>query len=556
MTIFSNTSIPTNCSFCSVSYEKGELKDTDKVVELACHHFYHKGCIASLFREDKKNKKDLTCRICYQISIPKSEPANPDTFSLENLKVYFSNCRKDPYYRLQPEYLDALDELESRIDSAATLLGTMISLLLSSPTNKATAQISLRNWIHANIPPHLQHFSAKILTNAIAQDKVLRTLQEEISYLSLMDLKCRPLMVPKEGVPVSDYTKKGKLFDMRVSRDYILRATADYQYRQKHNIPDFDNIHNPGKFKKSLRSIMNKYAYDIEVSHGCRDVEKLRGELSNVILKNSSLPNERIIFLIDQVLQNSELSPLSTSTVSLIIQEILFNRGALRTLSQEVTRWRTIPIDQWPSDLRENGGINYIDEDNLLQFCDLKDFEKRVARTKKEFDPIYNLGKFEEKIEIINACCFYDREVIEAIKDLQKLRKEIIKVVENNAALPSSEILLFINQAIKESKVSSSSKTTIPFVIKEILFEYGALRTIDQEVDRWKKEPIEKWPLAIKERGIHFLDKDNSVKHCEIKDFEERVISQCRIDRIAYASAVLLFVGAHWLLVKNICGRF
>lgn len=246
MTIYLNNSLPTTCSYCKESYKKGEVEDTDKVAELACHHFFHKKCIASKFNGDEDNQRDLTCHSCNQISIPKRVFPNFNNLSSE-ITAHLSTLRQDPYYKLQPDFLNAITELESRLDSLEVLLRTILSHIdhLSQPNisqaekdiHNEAIETAFRDWLTTNIPSDSQCLSGKMIGDFLARDRALRTVYKEAEYLSSIAPNSRCEMIPEEGVPVLD-SSNNRVFKMRVSKDYMLRTVKDYQSKQK----DFKTI--------------------------------------------------------------------------------------------------------------------------------------------------------------------------------------------------------------------------------------------------------------------------------------------------------------------------
>lgn len=61
----SNTTQQT-CAICHEDYQGKEISDVTKVVELACHHFYHIGCIAQSLRYQENGQRDMSCCYCNQ----------------------------------------------------------------------------------------------------------------------------------------------------------------------------------------------------------------------------------------------------------------------------------------------------------------------------------------------------------------------------------------------------------------------------------------------------------------------------------------------------------
>lgn len=531
------------CLICHAEYNQGEKEDTDKVIELACHHFQHRDCIAPWFVQNETQERDITCAYCNQISMPKRESIN---LTVECLQAYFCKIEKDPHHGSSPVVRRSLEQLRPLSESILNLINNILN------ESHQSYETEFRNWLKDNITIELRYMSAKIIGEFLNRGGALKTLREEIKDLSYMPPEDWCRVVPEEGVPVIDYARDGKEFRLKVSKDYFERATKAYIHRKKHNIPNFYTIHDFGRFQESVRGIISTNKGDSEVFSSCNDLANIREDISNLILSNCSLPPEKILSVINEMIMNSELSQISKKTLPLLINQIVFERDALRTLSEQINRWKKEPNEKWPSRFKENG-IYVLNEDNSEERYGIKDFEKFVTSARK-FEAIYNVGKFEESINTIEACYFYDPEVLESIQDLKNLRKDIVELIESNNLLPIEDIFFLVTKMVMQSDVSAFSKVTIPLLVKEIVFERGALRTMAQEVTRWKQKPIEQWPSQIKETGITFLDKDNSVKHCEAKDFENRVHSQLRMDAISSIVAPTALGIATGFAVKTLLG--
>lgn len=371
MTISLHNSTYETCPICCEDYADGEREDTAKVVELACHHFQHIECTSLWFRESEKKGVDLTCGYCTQVSMPKRESLH---FTPECLEAHFSRIERDPYQGSKAKVIHCLKELRSRSESILDLLSNIIG-----PNGLTeTGETEFLNWIKANIQPQSRYIVCKVLAEFLTGGGMLKTMREEIRELSYIPTERWSAIIPEEGVAVCTVTSDGAEFRMKVSKDYLQRVAKDYVYRKKYNIPDFDRIHNLGKFKESLGYITEKYHYDPEVSGCFQDAQNLREDISNLIQSNSALSTEGILSLIKEMVGKSKVSDSSKRTIPLLINEILFDRGALRTLSQEINRWTRVPIEEWPVEMKEEG-VYFLDEDNSVQHCKIKDFEERVT---------------------------------------------------------------------------------------------------------------------------------------------------------------------------------
>lgn len=547
MTISTNNSTYDQCSICFADYLNNEREDTAKVVELACHHFQHIDCVALWFTENEKKGQDLSCGYCTQISMPKKESPR---LSIEGLETYFATIERDPYQGSKEEVIRCVEELRTLSESIVQLLSDMMNCTDLNGLTK-TGETKFYDWIRANIQPGLQYIATKIIAGFLSAGNTLRTLREEIKELSYIPTKDWSAIIPEEGVAVYDVASDGTEFRMKVSKDYLQRATKAYIHRKKHAIPDLEKIHNLGKFEEHLGYITREYFYDSEVADCVEDVKKLRGNISNLIQSSSSLPTEQLLSLIKEMIINSEVSENSKRTIPLIINEILFDRGALRTLSEEVNRWAKHAMEEWPSEIKER--VLFLDKDNSVQCCKIKDFEGLVTSA-LQFDTIHNAGKFEERLDIIAGRYFYDPEVLHSIQDAKNLRRDISYLIYTHSSLPMEEILSVIKEMVIKSEVSDHSKRTIPLLINEVLWERGALRTLKQEVERWKREENAQWPVGMRETGIYFLDKDNSLKHCTTKDFEELVASRRMNDKVSSIATYLLVGATAGFAIRNLLG--
>jgi len=59
-TIYSGRGEELECRLCCVDYEK-----SDKLVYLACSHFYHESCIIEWINKKKKEKSEPACPVCH-----------------------------------------------------------------------------------------------------------------------------------------------------------------------------------------------------------------------------------------------------------------------------------------------------------------------------------------------------------------------------------------------------------------------------------------------------------------------------------------------------------
>ncbi|MGL4347967.1 MAG: RING finger domain-containing protein [Chlamydiales bacterium] len=542
MTISVNTTMGT-CPICIEDYDIDERYDTDEVIELACHHFHHRDCIERWLSTNESNLRNLTCAYCTQITMPKSislDYYSPQVcenyYSEKNLRAHFLKIEQDPYQT--STVVRAVKEMIPHCNHILNLLKGHIP--------------ELYIWIEKNISKELESLAANILLDFHMREGTFETLEQQKRNLSYIPREEWSTRIPNRGIAVKDYTSDGKPFRMRVSKDYLEKVTENYIYNREHNIPNFNRIHHLGKFTESLRRIENIYSYDPEVLDCLEDVRSLRKEISDLIQINNSLPMEEILSLIKEMVINSQLIDSRKRVVLLVINGILFDHGALRTLTEEVDRWKKEPIGNWPTEIEQGGPIflhrgklTSCNSKDFKQLCGRKDY-KEVIAFMLDLCKIHDVEKFEEGLNTIQQRYYYDQEVLDAINDARNFRKDVSDILKKNSNCPMEFGLFYIDLTISRKISDSSKKNLIASIIKEVLFARGAIRTCEQEVNRWKKVPVEEWPLEIKENGISFLSKDDSVKHCEVNDFEKLGASHLTNDKIkpiAYGALALTAIG-------------
>jgi len=71
------------CVICYEDYQDKEISNVNKIVELACHHFYHMDCISKSLSSQKDRRRDLTCCYCNQVIA--FAPQNTDAFTSQEI---------------------------------------------------------------------------------------------------------------------------------------------------------------------------------------------------------------------------------------------------------------------------------------------------------------------------------------------------------------------------------------------------------------------------------------------------------------------------------------
>lgn len=369
MTISINNTSSDACLICHADYTNGEREDTAKIVELACHHFYHLDCLSPWFVLNENRGQDLTC--CYQCEaslLPKKSQL--EIVNVEILEKRFAEIQQNSDFGSQLEVINSLAHLKPHSQSIANLLNDILQT-----RGSADSYEKFKDWIVANIQKDFYSMAFLLCGEVIDNGKVLRCLEQEIRRLAALPITERSTEIKEEGVPVY-YGKRPNEFRMRVSKDYLERATCAYLY---------ENIHNIKRFEGNLAAVGEVYDYDQEVLDAIEDARNLHKSISDTIKENASLPIDKIILPIHELMEKTELSETSKRTIPLIINEILLQRGALRTFDEEIDRWAKEPVEKCPETLKQNGTY-YINKENRVKHLNAEQFMgwvKATYRTKR-----------------------------------------------------------------------------------------------------------------------------------------------------------------------------
>ena len=282
--------------------------------------------------------------------LPKSSHA--EEINSDVVKKCFTEIQKNPDFESRSEVINCLTLLEPHCDAIANLLDDIIKTQGSERSYE-----NLNDWIIDNVHEDLRSMTCLLINEVLQGGHALRDLESEIRHLATIPIIEWSTEIPDQGVPV--YYKDGTdECRMRVSKDYLQRATFAYLY---------ENILNTEKFEENLTEIENLYCYDQEILDCIQDAKDLQKPISDRIKENTTLPRDKMVLSITQLVNKTQLSENSKRTIPLIINEILLQRGALRTFNQEIERWRKEPIETWPTQVKEQG-VRYLNKEDVLRF--------------------------------------------------------------------------------------------------------------------------------------------------------------------------------------------
>lgn len=212
-----------SCPICSEDYAKCEVRDTKKVVEVVCSHFFHIKCIESWNNHLEETNRPLSCGYCNQIyAEPRNQNLhvfkNRDSFNsvLEDLKESYSydsiateafiqvSNIVEKIFKIQQD----LDRIETEItdqERSEFFIEDIKTLVVNTKEIKDELKGSVICAIGA------------VLSN----DGCFRTLTGESRRWRGVPLDQFPEKIREEGVLV--YIGE---FKVRVSADYLHRSTS------------------------------------------------------------------------------------------------------------------------------------------------------------------------------------------------------------------------------------------------------------------------------------------------------------------------------------------
>ncbi|QYF48266.1 hypothetical protein RHABOEDO_000393 [Candidatus Rhabdochlamydia oedothoracis] len=202
-TSISNTNQET-CVICQEDYQEEKIFDVTKVVELACHHFYHIGCIAQSLRHQENGQRDLTCCYCTQ----KVALSTRSVHAFANQEVFQERLEE-----IREEY-NYDDEVIEAVSAVADLNTSLNALSISFPLNSDDAIANqenakkLTNAIfdlvikNEMIKEDLKVTVLRILSAMVLGTRALRSVYDEARSWKSIPFEHWPRKIKEEGVLV------------------------------------------------------------------------------------------------------------------------------------------------------------------------------------------------------------------------------------------------------------------------------------------------------------------------------------------------------------------
>lgn len=227
ITLILNTTQET-CVICHEDYQKKEIFDVTKVVELACHHFYHINCLSKAFRYQEARPTNLSCCYCTQEVALAALGVNAFA-DQEIFQARLEEIRGD--YDYDNEVIEAASIVITLYTSLHDLSQTVpieLSNTLANPAKeeqKVGFSEDVYDLIKRNqtIKEHLKRVVMQILGTMMTGDRALRSVDDEAERWGSVPFENWPDKIKKNGVLVRYECQDARI---RVSANH-LKKVAD-----------------------------------------------------------------------------------------------------------------------------------------------------------------------------------------------------------------------------------------------------------------------------------------------------------------------------------------
>lgn len=204
MTVSVSNTTQEICVICHEDYQGKGIPDVTKAVELACHHFYHIGCIAQSLRYQEKEQRDLTCCYCNQKIALSARAAN----AFANQEIFqerLEEIRGD--YNYDGEIIEAISVVSDLYNSLHNLsnsfpLDSNDVIANQENAKKLTSAISDLVIKNEMIKENLKTTVLQILSAMILGTRALRSVDGEARNWESIPFENWPNKVKQEGVLV------------------------------------------------------------------------------------------------------------------------------------------------------------------------------------------------------------------------------------------------------------------------------------------------------------------------------------------------------------------
>lgn len=360
MTVSINNSTYDNCPICGEEYSVDPRTDTQKIVELSCHHFFHMDCISDWFYSKQKEGQDLTCGYCTQLSIPKMHIRN--SFTQTDLTDFFAQIKQDAVSLRNHDLIDCVEHLKPHLTSLLNTLNDFVPIQQENAIIENSNRID--NWVKGTVEKKFQGMACHLIKQLYVGSTVVSPLQEEVVHLAKIPYSQWPEKAERNGFSVLHFLNDGKWVKISVSKQHMEREVISYlSERIKKDI----------LFESILDIIRSDYSYDELVIQAIPYAKNVQKEFSELLQQKSFSSREEMLLSLQESIHKLPIKEDIKETVSFIVYKFLFRRGALRTLPQEIKRWEKKSIDQLPQHIRSKG-VRVWQEDNETKTHNVKNF--------------------------------------------------------------------------------------------------------------------------------------------------------------------------------------
>ncbi|MEK7340096.1 MAG: hypothetical protein AABZ92_05220 [Verrucomicrobiota bacterium] len=211
------------CAICHKDYQDKEISDVSRVVELACRHFCHIGCISKSLRDQENGQRGLTH--CNQKFTSSARAANVFT-GQEIFQARLEEIGED--YDYDNEVMESVSVIADLYDSLHDLSNSFSMEPNDAVVNqaeeeelgfpKAVANLVIENKaINEDLKPTV----LQILAVMVAGDRALRTVDGEAERWKNVSFENWPDKIKQEGVLVR---YKDEDIRMRVSANHLKKV--------------------------------------------------------------------------------------------------------------------------------------------------------------------------------------------------------------------------------------------------------------------------------------------------------------------------------------------
>ena len=212
-----------SCPICSEDYDNKEVKDTQKVIEIVCGHFFHANCLRTWNEHQERAHGALRCGYCNQTY---GEPIKPNPDVLKKRESFDSALETlKQNYSYDSSALEAIDLVRGVFADLQKIQHDLdhIEIDINQEEKKDFFCEDIRDLVvnHKEIQDPLKGTVVHVIAAILFNDGCLRTIESECRRWTGIPLSAFPEKIRKEGCLV-----RFEGFKVCVSSDYLHRSTS------------------------------------------------------------------------------------------------------------------------------------------------------------------------------------------------------------------------------------------------------------------------------------------------------------------------------------------